>query len=103
MASISYDPDRADVDNSGYLSGSLSVTTTQVEAKVGASPLVSRQEVIVFNIGPQTIYYGPSGVSSSTGIPLLKNQFVSLALGPNISIFLLTSSSTSTVIVQELS
>ena len=103
MASISYDPDRADVDNSGYVSGSVSVSTTQVEAKVGASALASRQEVIIFNLGPQTVYYGPTGLSSSTGIPLFKNSFVALALGPNNQIFLLTASSTSTVIVQELS
>lgn len=103
MSGISYDPDRIDVDNTGYLTAALSVSTTAVEAKVSTTPLASRQELIIFNQGNQTVYYGPSGVTSTSGIPLFKNQFVSLPLGPNNSVFLITASGSSTVIVQELS
>jgi hypothetical protein len=91
-----------DVDNSSYLTGTVSATTTQIEAKVGGSRLVGRQVLTLHNDGNATIYYGPTGLTSATGSPLVKNQFVSLPIGDNIGVFVLTASGTATVRVQEI-
>jgi hypothetical protein len=91
-----------DVENSTYLSTSLSITTSQSELKVGVSKLVARQSLLVYNNGNQTIYIGPSGVTSSTGIPLTKNGFLTLPLGDSVSVYAVTSSGSATVVVQEI-
>ena len=92
-----------DVNNSNYLAASITVTTTQVEAKVGISKLTGRQLVILENLGNPDVYYGPSGVTTSTGIKLVKNAVVALPLGDLVSVYLITSSGTATVTVQEIS
>ena len=101
MSGLGYDPDRIDVVNNTYLSGSISITITQVEAKVGASALTLRQAITITNVGNNTVYYGPTGLTASTGKPLFKNQDVAIPVGPGIQIFLLTASGTSTAIIQE--
>lgn len=92
-----------DVNNSSYLAASISVTTSQTEAKVGASRLNGRQLIILENIGNPDIYYGPSGVTTTTGIKLVKNAVVSLPVGDLVGVFLITASGTATVTVQEIS
>jgi hypothetical protein len=91
-----------DVMNDGYVSGSVNVTTTEVEAKVGASRLANREAITITNRGNTTIYYGPTGVTSTTGDALYKDQTVALPLG-GLGIFLITASGSSTAIVQEFS
>jgi hypothetical protein len=91
-----------DVNNEGYVSGAVAVTSIAVEAKVGASRLSGREALTITNKGAKTIYYGPSGVTSATGDPLFKDQFVSLPSGDNIGVFVVTNGAdTATVIVQE--
>lgn len=103
MSGISYSPEFSDVDNDGYVSGTVSVTAVAVEAKVGASRLIGREGITITNKGPNVVYYGPAGVTSSTGDLLYKDQFVSLPLGESIAIYVVcTSGQSSTVIVQEL-
>lgn len=92
-----------DVNNSSYLSASINVTTTETEAKVGSSKLNGRQLIILENRGNQDIYYGPSGITSSTGIKLVKNATVSLPIGDLVAVYLITASGSATVIVQEIS
>lgn len=98
---INVNPDFSDVVNNTYVTGSVSVGTTEIEAKVGGSPVDDRQIVTIHNKGPKEIFYGPTGLTSSTGTPLKKNQFACIPVGPDISVFMLTASSSSTVIVQE--
>ena len=100
MSGLNNSSEYNDVYGDGYVSDSVSVTTSAIEAKVGGSRLANREGVTVTNKGPQTVYYGPSGVTSSTGDVLYKDQSVSLPLG-DIEIFLITSTSSATVIVQE--
>ena len=103
MNNISYSPEFSDVDNDGYVSGPVSVTNVAIEAKVGANRLANREGITITNNGPNTVYYGPSGVTTSTGDLLYKNQFVTLPLGENIGVFLICATAqTATVIVQEL-
>jgi hypothetical protein len=103
MSGISYNPEFADVDNDGYVSGTVSVSSTAVEAKVGANRLTGREGITLTNSGPNTVYYGPSGVTSATGDVLYKNQFVSLPFGETIGVFVVCATGQgATVIVQEL-
>ena len=101
MSGIQESSDRSDVVESAYVSGTLSVTTTAVEAKVGASRLAGRQILSIHNNGPGTVYIGPSGVTSATGRPLAKDQSIDIPAG-NVAIFLVANSGTQSVIVQEL-
>lgn len=91
-----------DVNNNGYVSGSVAVTSVAVEAKVGASRLSGREVITITNKGNKTVYYGPSGVTSTSGDILYKDQFVSLPFGDSIGVFIICGAGdTSTVIVQE--
>jgi hypothetical protein len=103
MSGITFDPEFSDVNNDGYVSGSISVSTTQVEAKVGTNRLVGREVLTITNNGPNVVYYGPTGVTATTGDKLLKGQFLSTPLGSAIGLFLICATGqTATVIVQEI-
>lgn len=99
---LNTNPDRIDVTEDGYTTGSVAVSTSQVEAKVGGSRLLSRQSIILYNKGSDSVYYGPSGVTASTGARLFPFQKVKLMLG-DIGVYLICDTGDSAnVIVQEL-
>lgn len=100
--SLSYNPELADVANDGYVSGTQSVGTTQVEAKVGGSRQSGRELLYIENQSSNTVYYGPSGVTTSTGARLFKDQFVFLEAGENVAVFLIAGSASNTVLIQEM-
>lgn len=103
MSGITYNPEFADVTEDGYVSGAVAISTTEVEAKVGASRLVGREGITITNKGPNTLYYGPTGVTVTTGDTLLKGQFVSLPLGEALGLFMICATGQSaTAIVQEM-
>lgn len=105
MGSMTIGADRSDVVETSYLSVVVSVGTSQVEAKVGSSHLSNRQLVVLYNDSNTTLYYGPSGVTTSgstKGIPIAKGQTVAVSIG-NASLFLIAGSSSNSVIVQEMS
>jgi hypothetical protein len=104
IGSIGYNPDKADVVDTDYQTASVAVSTSQVEAKTDTSTLDSRQLLTISNKGPNTLYYGPSGVTASTGDFLLRGQTVALYVGPNISVYMICATGKSaTAIVQEYS
>lgn len=99
---ISFDPELSDTLQNAYVAGVVSVSTTEVEAKVGVSRLSGREVLRIFNNSNTTIYFGPSGVTSSTGEPIFKNQWVNIPAGEGIGVFLITASGTATdVRIQE--
>lgn len=100
---ITADKDVFEVVNSDYVTGVVTVGTTEVEAKVGGSPLTDRKIISIYNDSNSTIYYGPTGVTTTTGQPLLKKQTFSVVLGPDVSLFLIAGSAGNDVIVQEFS
>lgn len=100
---MSFDSDRSDVNESAFIAAVKTISTSQIEACALSSSLDNRQAISIYNNGPQIIYYGPSGITSNTGIPIFKNQLVSLPLGPNNRAYLITSSSSSTAVIQEMS
>lgn len=100
---LGFNPDRADTNETGYVSAILSVGTSQVEIKAGGSRLTGRQLVVVYNDSSNTVYFGPSGVTTSgstKGVPVAKGQMVSVPIG-NQAIYLIAGSSSNDVIVQE--
>lgn len=107
MTGINSSGDRSDVVGGSYLSKKITVSTTEVEAKVGASGLTGRQELLVFNDGTETLYYGPTGVTirgtgANDGIPLRANQVMNIQVGEGISVFLIAANANTDVIIQEL-
>lgn len=61
----------SDLVNSEYLAGTIIVGTSAAIAKVGLENLAGRQELLVYNQeNNDTIYFGPAGVTTSTGIPI---------------------------------
>lgn len=92
-----------DVINDSYVVGVVAVGTTQIEAKASTNRLEGRENLRIYNNSSKTIYFGPSGVTISTGEPILKKQWVSISVGDNIAVYLITDSGTATDIrIQEM-
>jgi hypothetical protein len=98
-------PTYVDEISNSYLAGTISVSTTAVEAKVGASRLVNRKFVRIYNNSTTTIYFGPTGVTATSGEPLFQSQWVEVGVEEgDIPVFMITASGTAAdVRVQELS
>ena len=102
MTLLAFDPDKSDVINSAYVSTTLVIGTTEVELKVGASPLSERQEILLFNESTVTLFFGPTGVTTSTGIPIDSQETVNLPMGEAISVFIIAGTAGNTIRIQEL-
>lgn len=100
-AGISHNPDRADVNDESITSASLTVGTTQVEAKIGATRNAKRQRVLLYNGGTATVYYGGDGVTTTTGVPVFKKQVAVVPVG-DAPLYLISASAGQTVIIAEL-
>lgn len=73
--------------------GSLTVGTTAVEVRVGASRLAGRKTVSLHNNSNQTIYWGyNSAVTTSTGTPIERAEFVVWSIGEDLPIFVIAGS-----------
>ena len=92
-----------DVNNNSFVTGTLSVGTSQVEIKVGGSKLAGRQEIVVSNNSNATVYYGPTGVTISTGMPIVKGQIFFDNIGEASAVYLIAGSAANTVVIQEKS
>lgn len=100
---MGYNSQISDVNNRDYIAGAITATTSATEAKVGVSRLVGREMVRIFNNSTSvTIYFGPSGVTTSTGEPLNPGEGVSIPAGDQIGVFFLTSAGTADIRVQEM-
>jgi len=102
MGELSYDPEYSDVLNDAYGSTVISVGTVAVEARVGAQTMAKRETLLIANKGPDVIYFGPPGVTPSSGMPLPCGKAVKLNFGDCNPVFLITATGTSNVIVQEV-
>jgi len=70
-------------------------------ANVSGSNLANRKSLIVFNRGTSDVFYGTTGVSDTTGIAVVKDEILTLLVGDNIDVFLVTKTGSSTVTIQE--
>lgn len=94
----------ADIVNTDGVQGSVSVASSAIEAKVGASRLEYRKLLTVHNDGPNIVYWGyTSAVTSSTGTPLYRNQLATWTIGDGLGIWLVSATGTNTVRVTEAS
>lgn len=91
----------SDVLEDVLLQGVVTVGTTQTELKVGGSVESEREVVRVYNKSNDTIYVGPSGVTTTTGEPLKKNGYMEMPIGTQ-SIYAIVASGTADVIVWEM-
>src|SRR4051812_22777756 len=101
MSDLNNASEYSDVLQDGYVSGAVSVTTTQIEAKVGGARLAGREALTITNKSSTPVYFGPTGVTSTSGDYLKKDQSVSMPVG-DMGVFLIVASGSATVIVQEL-
>lgn len=91
-----------------YIQTNVSVGTTAVELKVGASRNPDGTVVRIYNKGDETVFIGPSSSVNATpgdanqGEPLYKDQWVQYHLFFQVPIYGITASGTSTVLVAEL-
>ena len=91
---IGYDPNREDVLEVGAVYKSLTVSTSAVELKVGASALATRQAVTLLPID-RDIYWGyDSSVTTANGTKLFKGQFLMIPIGPTVTVYLISTGST---------
>lgn len=101
MSGINESGNDSEIANRSYVQTTVTVGTSQVEAKVGGSRLDGRQMLRIFNTSNKIIYFGPSGVSVSTGEPLEKEQWVNIAVGDGVAIFLIAATAGNVAIVSE--
>lgn len=93
-ATANGDLQTADLINVGTgVQSSLTIGTTAVEVKVGVSRLSNRKLVTLYNNSNVTVYWGYSGsVTTSSGTPIFKNQFISWTVGDQQSIYVVAGS-----------
>jgi hypothetical protein len=83
----------ADILNNGGTQAALTVGTTAVEIKVGASRLEGRKTVTLYNNSNTTIYWGyTSSVTTATGTPIFRDQFVTWEAGDSQEIWVIAGS-----------
>jgi hypothetical protein len=81
------------ISNNSGVEGALTVGTSAVELKVGASALSNRINATLINNSNTDIYWGyTNAVTTTTGTPIVKGQFACWSVGPNTSIFLIAGS-----------
>jgi hypothetical protein len=57
----------------------------------------------MFNKSNSIVYFGPTGVTTSTGEPLLKNQSLTLPASDALALFLIAAGAGNDIIVSEWS
>jgi len=83
--------------------GTISVGTTPVELKIGASALSERKVIVIQSLGSR-IYLGyDNSVTVSNGMEMSKRQVLFLEVGEHVQVFAVASSGTIDVRIQELS
>jgi len=92
----------ADVISGSGTEGAITVGTSAIEAKVGASALTNRKLLTIFNNSDATIYWGrTSSVTSSSGTPIYEKQMFTFTVASNAPIYLIASASGKNVRVTE--
>jgi hypothetical protein len=90
-----------DIARTSGLHAELTIGTTAVELKVGASALANRKYVVM-RPRDNDIYYGySSGVTTTTGMELFKGEFLMLPIG--VAVWLIASGAGKKIAIGELS
>jgi hypothetical protein len=100
-ATVNGDLQTADIINVSGTQGSFSVTTTAAPLRVGGSNLANRKLVTFYHDTSNTVYWGyTSGVTTSTGTPIGRGQFTQWAVGPNVDIYLISTTTVASRITE---
>lgn len=86
--------EQADIINTAITSGSLTVSTTAVAARVSTSNLANRKMLMIAPINGIVYLGSSSSVTTATGIPIYPNVVVSFSFSTNVTPFLIAASST---------
>jgi len=90
-----------DTNSDLYEQEVISVGIVQVEA-IGATTNIDEREFVrIYNKGTKTVYVGPTGLTVASGEPLLKKQWIEIAIKGQ-SVFMITDSGTVDVVVTDL-
>jgi hypothetical protein len=92
----------SDTVNQALVSGSITVGTTAVAARVGASNLSERQILRIYNGSNGVIYLGDSSVTTESGEPLERKQWITYPLGDQLDVYLISNANRTGIIVQEM-
>ena len=106
MSGINESPEYGDVLEDVAEQGSVTVSTTPVELTVNGSPEIERELIRIYNDGPQVCFIGyTSSVSSSgtnKGERLARRQWIEFPFGPDLTVYAVTASGSTTLIISEL-
>lgn len=86
--------------STSYVQGTVGVGTSEMEAKVGSARLSNRASLAIHNISSNTVYFGPSGVTTTTGSPLEKGERY-WTDDANLAIYLIAGSASNRVVIEE--
>jgi hypothetical protein len=89
------------VANTATLATAVTVGTSA--GALPASALANRRTLTGRNNGTSTIYLGPSGVTTTNGLPVDPGQFFSATLGPGVSLYAISAVAGQNVRVLEAS
>lgn len=91
-----------DILNVEGTQGALTVGTSAVAVRVGGSNLTSRKLLTLFNNSSSTIYWGyTNAVTTATGTPIFKSQFIEWEVGDGITIYVIAGSTGNDVRITE--
>lgn len=82
-----------DIINASISSGSITVSTTAVAARVGASNLTNRKMLMISPINGVVYIGASSSVTTATGIPIFPNNIISFSFSSGVTPFLIAASS----------
>lgn len=82
----------ADILNNSGTQAALTVGTTAVAVRAGGSNLTNRKSLTLHNNSLLTMYWGyTSGVTTSTGTPIVAGQFCEWSVGSGTTIYIITT------------
>ena len=79
----------------------VSIDTTAGGVNLSATPLAGRTRMMIQNSGTQSVFVGPTGVTSASGMELTKGGTLSLEIGEAIDLFAIAASGAQDVRVLE--
>jgi hypothetical protein len=99
-----YNNSKIDSSNSAYVGGNITVgTSEQLASATGSGNNQDRQNILIYNRSTTvTVYFGPTGVTTSTGIPISPGELATLNVGPAINVYLIAGTAGNIVTVQEV-
>ena len=89
-----------DIVNTSLSSGSITVSTTAVAARVSSSNLTNRKQLTIAPTTGTVYLGGSSGVTTATGIPIFQNQVISFSFGASVTPYLIAASSQTVNIIE---